>query len=102
MTNKRIQIEEVLVYLGVSDGGFIASLRREGLFQVDELDPDEAEELRVAHILTDELGVNAAGVDVALHLRRRLIALEHRARAMAAAVERQSANQDPDSETDQG
>ena len=87
MTTRRIRIEEVLVYLGASDGGFIAELRREGLFEDDVLDPDEAEELRLAHILTQELGVNAAGVEVALHLRRRLLALERRANALAGAVD---------------
>ena len=37
----------------------------------------------------EELGVNAAGVEVALHLRRRLFALEHRARALVDALERE-------------
>ena len=36
----------------------------------------------------EELGVNAEGVEVALHLRRRLFALEQRARALAEALER--------------
>jgi hypothetical protein len=34
----------------------------------------------------EEFGVNAAGVDVALHLRRRLFALQARARALADAL----------------
>lgn len=88
MTERRIRIEEVLVYLGIEkEGAFLAGLRREGLFEADELEPDEAEDLRVAKILMDELGVNAAGVDVALHLRRRLFALEQRARALAEVLE---------------
>ncbi|MBJ20139.1 MAG: hypothetical protein CL933_12070 [Deltaproteobacteria bacterium] len=44
------------------------------------LDPEQAEDLRLAKVLVEELGVNAAGIEVALHLRRRLLALEHRAR----------------------
>lgn len=84
---RRIRTEEVLVYLGVKEGRFIEELRHVGLFESEELDPEQAEELRVAQILTQELGVNAAGVDVALHLRRRLLALEQRARVLASALD---------------
>jgi len=88
MAWKRVRTEEVLVYLGVEDRvTFLQQLRREGLFESDELAPDEVDELRFARVLMDELGVNAAGVDVALHLRRRLFALEARARALADALE---------------
>lgn len=83
---RRVRIEEVLVYLGVGDRSLLEQLRAEGLFEGDELSPDEAEELRLARVLMEELGVNAAGVDVALHLRRRLFALEARARALAEAM----------------
>src|SRR4030095_5016165 len=44
----------------------------------EELEPGGAEELRVAVLWMRELGVNPAGVDVALQLRRRLLALEAR------------------------
>ena len=87
MSRQRIRIEEVLVYLGAQGGGpFLEHLRQEGLFEAEELDPDEAEELRLAKLLMDELGVNAAGVEVALHLRRRLLALELRTHALADAL----------------
>jgi len=88
MTTRRVRIEEVLVYLDVSDrGAFLEELRAEGLFEEDEIEPHEADELRLARLLMQDLGVNAAGVDVALHLRRRLLALEERARALADALE---------------
>ena len=64
----RTRIEEVLRFLGVDDPDLIPQLRSEGLFERDELEPYEAE----------ELGVNPAGVEVALHLRRRLIVLQGR------------------------
>jgi hypothetical protein len=90
VTRRRIRTEEVLVYLGVEEGAaFLQGLRNEGLFERDELEPEEADELRLAQLLMEELGVNAAGVDVALHLRRRLLALELRARALAEALEEQ-------------
>jgi hypothetical protein len=95
MTRRRIRTEEVLVYLGVEERtSFFQLLRSEGLFEAEELDPEEADELRLAHLLMEELGVNAAGVDVALHLRRRLFALEARARALAAALERERGRSD--------
>jgi hypothetical protein len=88
MSRRRIRTEEVLIYLGVEQGAaFIQRLRKEGLFEDEELEPEEAEELRLAQVLMEELGVNAAGVDVALHLRRRLFALQARARALADALE---------------
>jgi hypothetical protein len=90
MSRKRIPTEEVLDYLEVEEGdAFLERLRKEGLFEEDELKPQEAEELRLAKVLMEELGVNAAGVEVALHLRRRLFALEARARALAEALERE-------------
>jgi hypothetical protein len=74
----RVRIEEVLRFLGVDDPELIPQLRSEGLFERDELEPYEAEELRVAALLVEELGVNPAGVEVALHLRRRLLVLQTR------------------------
>ena len=74
----KTRIEEVLRFLGVDDPDLIPQLRSEGLFERDELEPYEAEELRVAALLVEELGVNPAGVEVALHLRRRLIVLQGR------------------------
>jgi hypothetical protein len=74
---RRTSVAEVLRFLG-AEGGLIDELRREGLFEEDWLDPERAEELRVAAALMRELGVNPAGVDVALHMRRRMRALEAR------------------------
>lgn len=85
MSLRRVRTEEVVVYLGRGHA-VLERLRAEGLFEADELEPHEAEELRVASELMEDLGVNPAGVGVALHLRRRLLALEARARALAAAM----------------
>ena len=72
----RARVREVLEFLGVDDSTLLEELRREGLFEDEWLEPDEAEELRVATALVRELGVNPAGVEVVLHMRRRLLALE--------------------------
>ena len=74
----RTPIEEVLRYLGLENSDLLSKLRGEGLFEQDEIEADEAEELRVAVCLVQELGVNPAGVEVVLRMRRRLIVLEER------------------------
>ena len=85
----RIRIDEVLRFLDAETAAWLDDLRREGLFEAEELEPVEAEELRLARLLMEDLGVNAAGVGVSLHLRRRLLALEARARALAEALDRE-------------
>jgi hypothetical protein len=75
----------VLRFLGVDDPDLLAKLRSEGLFERDELEPYEAEDLRVAALLVEELGVNPAGVEVVLHLRHRLLVLQAR---LTEALER--------------
>jgi len=72
----RARVREVLEFLEIEDASLLEELRREGLFEDEWLEPDQAEELRVAAVLVQELGVNPAGVDVALQMRRRLMALE--------------------------
>jgi len=89
--SRRARIEEVLAFLGVDDPELLRGLRREGLFPSDELEAFEADELRVATLLVRELGVNPAGVEVALHLRRRLIVLQHR---MAESLSEDEAGED--------
>lgn len=87
MTTRRIRTEDVLVVLGIRGGSLLEHLREEGLFEEEELEEGQAEELRVAATLMEELGVNAAGVEVALHLRRRMQALEARTLALIQAIE---------------
>ncbi len=81
---RRIRIHEILIHLGIEEGRILDRLRDEGLFESDELTAAEADELRVAALLMQEMGVNPEGVQVALHLRRRLLALEARATAILA------------------
>jgi hypothetical protein len=75
---KRARVTEVLEFLGLERSSILEELRREGLFEADWLEPDAAEELRVAAALMRDLGVNPAGVEVVLQMRRRLLALESR------------------------
>ena len=90
MMQRSIRTHEVLVFLGAEEEtSFFQRLRAAGLFAGEELAPEEADELRLAKVLMEELGVNTEGVEVALHLRRRLFALEQRARALLEALERE-------------
>jgi len=73
----RIRIEELIVEIGC-DRSLLEELRAAGLFEGEDLPLEEADELRVAAELMRSLGVNAPGVQVALQLRRRLLALEER------------------------
>jgi hypothetical protein len=84
----RTAIVEVLRFLGGDAGDLLELLRSEGLFEQEELEPYEAEELRVAVLWMRDLGVNPAGVDVALQLRRRLLVLEARLREALEQLEK--------------
>ena len=84
----RTAIAEVLRFLGVDDPELLRLLRSEGLFEEVELESVAAEELRVAVLWMRDLGVNPAGVDVALQLRRRLLALESRLREALEQLEK--------------
>ena len=85
--SRRARIEEVLRFLRVEDSAeLLELLRKEGLFEQEELEPEEAEELRVATSLVRELGVNPAGGEGALHLRRRLLVRERRVTVLLREV----------------
>ena len=81
----RIRIEELIVQLDF-DQELLRELREAGLFESDALAVEEADELRVAAELMRALGVNAAGVQVALQMRRRLLALEERTTQLLRAL----------------
>lgn len=84
----RTAIVEVLSFLGGDAAQLLDLLRSEGLFEQEELESYEAEELRVAVLWMRDLGVNPAGVDVALQLRRRLLVLEARLRDALEQLEK--------------
>ena len=83
---RHFEIHEVLIHLGFDDDEWLDRLRQEGLFEHDLIDAREADELRVAAVMIAELGVNPAGVQVALHLRRRLMTLESKVTAIVERI----------------
>ena len=52
---ERTRVEEVLIHLGLDDDGFLIQLRAEGLFPDDDVNADQADEIRVAAIMVKEL-----------------------------------------------
>ena len=85
-SRKSTPLVEVIEHLGLAPRT-LDLLRDEGLFEDERVDPEAAEELRLAHVLIEQLGVNAAGVHVTLHMRRRMLALESRVNRLARVLE---------------
>jgi len=81
MPRKYLRITEVKKICGV-DAKFVMRLeqekviypivrRRRKLYPLDQVD-----RVRVARLLIDEMGVNLAGAEVALHMREQMIAMQ--------------------------
>jgi MerR family transcriptional regulator/heat shock protein HspR len=77
------RIEEVLRELEV-DRDFIRLLETEDIIHPKHtlegelvLSAEDVERVRVARILMEELEVNLAGVEVVLHLREEIVAMQH-------------------------
>ena len=89
---KYVLIEEAVVRCGLSREVFEELLEDELIAVRPTLEgqrvisADDAEELRVAHTLMEELGVNVAGVEVILHMRRQHRALRHQVDEIVGAV----------------
>ena len=82
MTVRYLRITEVCTQLAL-DEGFVQRVCEEGLIEVkrtadDErvVSADDAERLRLIAILTRDMDVNLAGVEVILHMRDDLRAMQ--------------------------
>jgi DNA-binding transcriptional MerR regulator len=81
MARKHLRITEIVEFCGV-DEGLIHRLEEERLIRSvtrrnQKLYPlDQVDRIRVAHVLIDEMGVNLEGVEVALHMREEIIAMQ--------------------------
>lgn len=81
MARKYLRIAEIIEICGV-DEEFIHELEQEAvirpvirrkrkLYSLDQVD-----RVRVARLLVEEMGVNLAGAEVALHMREQMIAMQ--------------------------
>ena len=81
MARKYLRISEVVKICG-DDERFVYELEQEDvirpvirrkrkLYSLDQVD-----RVRVAHLLIEEMGVNLAGAEVALHMREQMIAMQ--------------------------
>lgn len=80
MNKKYFRLAEIVETCDVS-AAFIRTLEREHLIQpvrrrrLKFYPVDQVDRVRVAHILVGEMGVNLAGVEVALHMREQIIGI---------------------------
>ncbi len=81
MPRKYRRIREVVRLCGVKES-FVLRLERERLIQPviqgkERLySIEQVDRVRVAHMLIKEMGVNLEGVEVALHMREQMIAMQ--------------------------
>jgi DNA-binding transcriptional MerR regulator len=82
MKRKYLRIFEVTEICGVEEN-FILLLEQEQLIRPvihrkEKAYPiDQVDRVRVAHLLMEEMRVNLEGVEVALHMRDQMIAMQH-------------------------
>jgi hypothetical protein len=95
MTTPR-ELERLLSVLE-GDRRLLEQLREAGFLPTDDtaIADEHCEVARVAHTLVHELDVNWAGVEVALHLRSRLIAVETQMAELIVFVKQRSRGQAP-------
>lgn len=80
MARKNLHIHEVIEVCGV-DENFVLLLEKEQVIhpvvqRKQKVYPlDQVDRVRVAHVLLSEMQVNLAGVEVALHMREQMIAM---------------------------
>lgn len=81
MPRRYLRITEVSKICGV-DVKFVARLEREKVIYPivrrsrKLYPPDQVDRVRVARLLIEEMGVNLAGAEVALHMREQMIAMQ--------------------------
>ena len=81
MARKYLRITEVIEICGVGEE-FVLRLEQENVIspiirRERKLYPlDQVDRVRVAHLLIEEMGVNLEGVEVALHMREQMIAMQ--------------------------
>jgi hypothetical protein len=85
------ELERLLFLLG-GDRALLEQLREGGFLPKEDgpIEPEHAEVARIAHTLAHELDVNWPGVEVALHLRGRLVAVEAQMAELIVFVKQRS------------
>jgi hypothetical protein len=88
------ELERLLSLLG-GDRALFDQLREGGFLPEEDgsIEPEHAEVARIACTLAHELEVNWAGVEVALHLRSRLVAVEEQMAELIVFVKQRSRGQ---------
>lgn len=81
--HRYIRLEDALLQLQI-DAAFVESLAAEELIEIKHsaeserlLSASDMDRIRVAVLLTRELDVNLAGVEVIVHMREAMLAMQH-------------------------
>jgi MerR family transcriptional regulator, heat shock protein HspR len=83
VARKILRIHEVVELCGV-DEQFVLLLEKEEVIRPvirrkQKMYPlDQVDRVRVAHVLQNEMQVNLAGIEVALHMREQMIAMQRK------------------------
>lgn len=94
--NRSDELERLLSLLG-GDRELFDQLREAGFLPKEDhaIAAEHTEVARIAYTLVHELEVNWAGVEVALHLRSRLVAVETQMAELIVFVKQRSRGQAP-------
>jgi len=94
MARKYLRIAEVVEISGV-DEQFIRELEREAVIRPVIRQKrkfytlDQVDRVRIARLLVEEMGVNMAGAEVALHMREQMIAMQRQFNDLLRLIGRQ-------------
>jgi MerR family transcriptional regulator/heat shock protein HspR len=94
MARKYLRITEVVELCGV-DKQFVRRLERERVIHALTRENrklyslDQVDRVRVARLLMEELGLNLEGIEVVLHMREQMIAMQRQVRELFRRLDRQ-------------
>jgi MerR family transcriptional regulator, heat shock protein HspR len=94
MARKYLRITEVVELCGV-DKKFVRRLERERVIRALTRENrklyslDQVDRVRVARLLMEELGLNLEGIEVVLHMREQMIAMQRQVRELFRRLDRQ-------------
>ncbi len=101
MSHRYVKVTEVVADLHV-DGAFLSALEAEDLIHTKRtsegdlvISSEDAERVRVALLLTGELDVNLPGVEVIMHMRDSMLAMQRQFSEILDAVVKEIRRQAP-------
>ena len=91
-TRTLVKVVRVVAEIG-TDLEFVETLAQAEIIHIEHdrggeavISADDAERVRLVHLLTHELDVNLEGVEVILHMREEMVAMQQQLREILQAV----------------